>query len=199
MAVNASAAYAVYPQNVALNEVVRTLTQAGFDKENFCLMLSPTHPIASIVRDTNCGAFNVDANVVSAGLLGWLTGFGAVVIPTFGFFIKSREYFRALVSDLDSVGFCDRSGTLASLGFTAADATRLEKQLRETGVLLYVSCAEPARARWALELLRPAAPTESGLIGSEVLAEQIPERIPVGKMPIPLAPTNGMRQSAAAL
>src|SRR5580698_8659064 len=119
MAVNGSAAYAVYPQNVALNQVVRTLQRGGFDKENICMMLSPTHPIASIVRDTNCGAFNADANVVSAGLLGWLTEFGAVVIPTFGLFIRSSQFFRALVSDQDS--FCGRSSTLGSLGFAPPD------------------------------------------------------------------------------
>jgi hypothetical protein len=172
MAVNGSAAYAVYPQNVALNQVVRTLQRGGFDKENICMMLSPTHPIASIVRDTNCGAFNADANVVSAGLLGWLTEFGAVVIPTFGLFIRSSQFFRALVSDQDS--FCGRSSTLGSLGFAPQDADLFEKKLRQTGILLYVSCPEAARARWALELLRPAGPTEAGLIGAELSASEIP-------------------------
>lgn len=187
MTVTWSAAYAVYPQNVALNEVVRTLQRAGFDKENICMMLSPTHPIASIVRDTNCGAFNVDANVVSAGLLGWLTDFGAVLIPTFGFFIRSAQYFRALVSDQDS--FCGRSSTLRSLGFAPRDADRFEKKLRQTGILLYVSCPEAARARWALELLRPAGPIEAGLIGAELPASQIPvEGLPVAGVTTQIAP-----------
>jgi len=96
MAVNGSAAYAVYPQNVALNQVVRTLQRGGFDKENICMMLSPTHPIASIVRDTNCGAFNADANVVSAGLLGWLTEFGTAL----------GEFFPQ--PPATAVGFCLR-------------------------------------------------------------------------------------------
>jgi len=183
MVVNGSAAYAVYPQNVALNEVVRTLQRGGFDKESICMMLSPTHPIASIVRDTNCGAFNEDANVVSAGLLGWLTEFGAVVIPTFCFFIRSSQFFRALVSEPDSVAFCGRSTTLGSLGFTPQDADRFEKRLRQTGVLVYVSCTESARARWALELLRPAGATEAGLIEADLPVNVPISQIPVDKLP----------------
>jgi hypothetical protein len=194
MGVTGSAAYAIYPQNVALNEVVRTLSQGGFDKESVCMMLSPTHPIASIVRDTNCGAFNEDANVVSAGLLGWLTGFGAVVIPTFGFFIRSRQFFRALIVEQDSVGFCGKRSTLAGLGFSASDADRFEKQLLQTGVLLYVSCSESARAHWALELLRPAGPNEAGLIEVEIA----PSQASISKIPAAVVPGHAVQHAAAA-
>jgi hypothetical protein len=165
MAVIGSAAYAFYPHTVALNEVLQTLAQGGFDKGNICMMLSPQHPIATIVRDANFRAFERDKNAVSAGLIEWLSEFGAVVIPTFGFFIRSREFFHALVQE-DSVVRCGHRGTLAGLGFTQDEARRFEKRLRDVGVFLYVASTETARTRWALELLRATGAEEAGLVES---------------------------------
>ena len=39
MALNKAAAYGMYSQDVALNDVVHTLNQAGFDNEDICMML----------------------------------------------------------------------------------------------------------------------------------------------------------------
>jgi hypothetical protein len=167
MAMTGSAAFALYPQNVALHEVLSTLGQAGFDKENICMMLSPKHPITTIVRDTNTYGFERDTNAVSAGLIGWLSEFGAVLIPTFGFFIRSRQFFHALVVEQDSLAVCDRHGTLAGLGFADDDAKRYENQLRDVGVMLYVACSETARTHWALELLRATGAQETGFLGRE--------------------------------
>jgi hypothetical protein len=169
MAMMGSAAYALYPENVALLDVLRTLGQAGFDKESICMMLSPKHPITSIVRDTNAYGFEPDTNAVTAGLLGWLSEFGAVLIPTFGFFIRSREFFHALVVEQDSLA--GQHGTLAGLGFADDDAKRYENHLRDVGVMLYVTCPETARTHWALELLRATGAQETGLLSHELAFE----------------------------
>jgi hypothetical protein len=168
MAVAGSAAYAIYPQGVALSEVLQTLGQGGFDKESICMMLSPTHPITAIVRDANLHTFEPETNAVNAGLIGWLSEFGAVLMPTFGFFIRSRAFFHALVVEQDSFARCGNCGSLARLGFAEDDAARFENQLRQVGVLLYVACPETARTRWALELLRATGALESGLLETEV-------------------------------
>jgi hypothetical protein len=168
MALTGSAAYALYPQNVALQEVLRTLGQAGFDKESICMMLSPKHPITSIVRDTTANGYEREANAVTAGLIGWLSEFGAVLIPTFGFFIRSRQFFHALVVEQDSMAGCGHHGTLAGLGFADDDAKRYENHLRDVGVMLYVACPEAARTHWALELLRATGAQETGLLGREM-------------------------------
>jgi hypothetical protein len=171
MAATESAAYAIYPHNVALNEILKTLGQGGFQKESICMMLSPKHPITAIVRDANLHAADRERNAVNAGLIGWLSEFGAVLIPTFGFFIRSRAFFHALVVEQDSMARCGRRGTLAGLGFADDDAARVENQLREMGVFLYVACSESARTRWALELLRATGAEESGLLENEAFPE----------------------------
>ena len=50
------------------------------------------------------------------------------------------------------------------LGFSERDADHVESRMRDVGVLLYVSCPESARSKWALELLRGAGAEESGTL-----------------------------------
>jgi hypothetical protein len=167
MPANASAAYGMYSHQTELHQVVHTLNQAGFGMEDICMMVSPTHPIATTVKEA--GLFNTDsaANGLTAGMIGWLSEFGAVVIPTVGFFIRSQDFFHALVAMDDSSAFCGRSRSLVGLGFSDYDAQRLENQLRDVGVLVYVTCPESAQAEWAVEVLR-----RTGAEGTASLARE---------------------------
>jgi hypothetical protein len=154
MATNTAAAYGMYPQDAALNDIVSTLNHAGFHNEDICMMLSPTHPIAAIVRDAS--VFNVEreASAVTAGLIGWLSKFGAVVIPTVGFFIRSQTFFRALMVAREAPALCGNARTLVGLGLSEDEAERFENRLRQVGVLVYVSCTETAGTSWAREVLQ---------------------------------------------
>lgn len=163
MTVNA-AAYGVYSQNVALTEIVANLNQAGFENEDICMMLSPGHPIASIVRDASLFNTEREANAVTAGLIGWLSGFGAVLIPTVGFFIRSQAFFRALMAAREAPAFCGNSRTLVGLGFSEDDAERFEDQIGHLGVLVYVSCSERAKTLWAREVLRHTGAHETSTL-----------------------------------
>ena len=164
MAVNAAAAYGIYSQDVALTDIVRNLNQAGFENEDICMMLSPAHPIASIVRDAS--VFNADreAGAVTAGLIGWLSGFGAVLIPTVGFFIRSQAFFHALMVSREAPALCGNAKTLVGLGFSEDDAERFEDQIGDLGVLVYVSCAESAKTLWAREVLRHTGAQEAATL-----------------------------------
>ncbi len=170
MPVNRSAAYAMYSDRVAIHEVLQTLRHGGFEKEDICLLLSRQHPLTTIMREANQHTFKPES-VVNAGLIGWLSEFGAVVIPRFGFFIRAQAFFHALVVQQDSIAGCGRRGTLESLGFADDEAERFQNQLQDSGVLLYVSCPEDARSRWALELLRATGAEKSGVLQSEMAME----------------------------
>jgi hypothetical protein len=154
MSMNAAAAYGMYPQDAALHDIVSTLNRAGFGNEEICMLLSPTHPIASIVREAS--VFNADreSSALTAGWIGWLSKFGAVVIPTVGFFIRSQTFFRALMVAREAPALCGNARTLVGLGLSEVEADRFENQLRKLGVLVYVSCAERARTSWAREVLQ---------------------------------------------
>jgi hypothetical protein len=167
MASNASAVYALYPDNVALREVLQTLGRSGFDKESICMLFSPSHPIATSVRESVSQSFDREASSMTTSLLGWLSEFGAVVIPQFGFFIRSREFFRAFVTERDGSERSPDNSALVSLGFARKDAERFETHVRKDGVLLYMTCPETARTQPALELLRTAGAEEAGMLENE--------------------------------
>jgi hypothetical protein len=82
MSVKGTAAYGMYPRNVALPEVVYALNRAGFENEDICMVLSPAHPVATMVRDAKILDAKSEESATSARLIGWFSEFGAVVIPT---------------------------------------------------------------------------------------------------------------------
>jgi hypothetical protein len=163
MAVNATAAYGLYSQDVALTDIVHNLNQAGFENEDICMMLSPAHPIATIVRDASLNSER-ETGAVTAGVIGWLSEFGAVLIPTVGFFIRSRAFFHALMVTREAPALCGNARTLVGLGFSEEEAERFEDQLDDLGVLVYVSCAEGAKTLWAREVLRHSGAHEAATL-----------------------------------
>jgi hypothetical protein len=168
MAMNTAAAYGIYSQDIALLDVVHNLNQAGFENEDICMMLSPAHPIASIIRDASLLNGGREASAVTAGMIGWLSKFGAVLIPTVGFFIRSQAFFRALMVAREAPALCGSVRTLMGLGFSEKDAERFGDQLGNLGVLMYVSCAEGAKTLWAREVLRHTGAQEAATL-EEVL------------------------------
>jgi hypothetical protein len=146
MAISTAAAYGIYPQNVVLADIVRNLNQAGFANEDICMMLSPSHPIASIVRDASLFSTDRQDSAASAGMIGWLSAFGAVLIPTVGFFIRSRVFLHALMVAREVPALCGN------------------------GVLVYVSCAENAKTLWAREVLRHTGARETNTLEETVMS-----------------------------
>ncbi len=164
MAMTTAAAYGIYSQDVALADIVRNLNQAGFDNESICMLLSPGHPIASIIRDANLFNAEGESNAMTTKLIGWLSEFGAVMIPTVGFFIRSQAFFHALMVARDAPALCGNARTLAGLGFTVEEAERYEGRLDRLGVLVYISCADVAKTYWAREVLRHTGAQEAATL-----------------------------------
>jgi hypothetical protein len=168
MAVSSAAAYGIYSQDVALADVVDTLNQAGFDNDDICMMLSPSHPIASIVREASLFSSEREENAATAGLIGWLSAFGAVLIPTVGFFIRSQAFLHALMATREAPALCGNARTLVGLGLSELDAEKYEDQLRRVGVLVYVSCGESAKTLWAQEVLRHTGAKETATLHEQM-------------------------------
>jgi hypothetical protein len=164
MAMNTAAAYGVYSQDIALADIVRNLNQAGFENESICMMLSPEHPIASIVRGASLFNAERESSAVTTKLIGWLSEFGAVMIPTVGFFIRSQAFFHALMVARDAPALCGNVRTLVGLGLTEREAERYEDQLDRLGVLVYISCTNGAKTDWAREVLRHTGAKEAATL-----------------------------------
>jgi hypothetical protein len=161
MIAQGTAAYGMYPENVLLPEVADSLHRAGFQKKDICMVLSPEHPVAAIMRDGRIGeGARTDTAI---GTIGWVSGFGAVVIPTVGVFIRSQMFFQALM-DQPAPSYQRGPKTLLGLGFSETEAQRLESQIARDGALVYVACAECAKTDAAIELLRQTGAQEAAAL-----------------------------------
>ncbi len=161
-----TAAYGMYSRDVALPEVVCALNRAGFDKENICMVLSPAHPDAAIFQDPGAEMAGAHACSSTARMIRWFSGFGAVVIPTIGVFIRSQDFLSALLGNQSPAPLSRGSRALMDLGFSQDDAQRLGTRLSDVGALVYVSCPESAKATGAIELLRRTGAQEASSLGS---------------------------------
>jgi hypothetical protein len=170
MATTTAAAYGIYSQDAVLTDIVRNLNQAGFENEDICMMLSPSHPIASIVREASLFATDQEDTDASAGMIGWLSAFGAVLIPSVGFFIRSRVFLHALMVAREAPALCGNARTLVGLGFSEHEAARFEDQLSHLGVLIYVSCDENAKTLWAREVLRHSGARETSTLEETLMS-----------------------------
>jgi len=164
MAVPGTAAYGMYPRSAALPEIVCSLNREGFAKEDICLVLSPQHPAATAVRDAKIQNIVPENSSASVKTIGWFSEFGAVIIPTIGFFIRSQAYFRALLLEQDFPSLSRDCRTLAGLGFSEKDARRLGHDLSDLGALVFVSCGGTDRADCAKELFRRSGASEAASI-----------------------------------
>lgn len=176
MSLNKAAAYGLYSQHAALREVVGTLNQAAFGSEDICVVLSPTHPISTVVRDARILDPERPTSL-SAGMIGWLSKLGAVLIPTVGFFARSQAFFHAMMAGMDSPALCASSRTLVALGFPEFAAERFEDQLHRRGALVYVSCAEAASSNWAIQLLQRTGARETATLDNAATLDNYDEVI----------------------
>lgn len=164
MTSSGSAAYGMYSRNVALPEVVSALNRAGYQNENICMVLSPAHPDAAIFHDTTPDVAGAQSTT-TARRIRWFSGFGAVVIPTVGVFVRSQAFLKALLAEKPSSALSRGSRTLVDLGFSPDDARRLGHQLCDVTALVYVSCAENTKVSSAIELLHRAGAKEAASLG----------------------------------
>ena len=158
-----TAAYGMYSRNVALPEVVSALNRAGYHNENICMVLSPAHPDAAIFHESTSDVAGAES-ATTARMIGWFSGFGAVVIPTVGVFVRSQAFLDALFTEKTPSALSRGCRTLVDLGFSDDDAKRLGHQLCDVTALVYVSCAENDTATGAIELLRRTGAKEAATL-----------------------------------
>jgi hypothetical protein len=167
-----TAAYALYSGQVEVAEVVRLLNGAGFANDQICLMFAPAHPVATMVRHANLLHDQRETTAATAEWIDWLSEFGAVVIPTVGFFIHSQAFLRVLLLAPDTPALCGGSfRTLAGLGFPDHDAERFEARLQRAGYLVYVASAGNRECEHALDLFRLTGAEESATLQKDAVAQ----------------------------
>jgi hypothetical protein len=161
MANSTKAVYGIYADDVQVTDVVYALNVAGFENQDICLVLARTHPISTIVREAAFSSADREASALAALLIEWLSELGAVVIRRFGFFIRSERYLRTVVTTREAPALCGNFETLMDLGFCKNEAERLQNELCEDGVVVYVACSQHAQAKCAREMLKAIGARET--------------------------------------
>jgi len=120
------------------------------------MMLSPTHPIAALVRDASLFNSECASNAVTAGthrlaLWLWCRALPTVVSSS-GRRLSSR--FDGFTRRPQPLWQCPNSG---GPWIFDDEAARFEDQL---GVLVYVSCPESAKTMWAAKCCATPAPAK---------------------------------------
>lgn len=179
MLATGSAAYGRYSRSAALSDIVSALSHAGFAKQDICMVLAPTHPMASVVRKARISGDETHESTVGARTIGWFSEFGAVVIPDVGFFVRSQVFLNALLAEQSSSALCGGSKILAGLGLCADDAKRLYHALADAGAFVFVSCADDERAEWAVQLLRSTGAREVASLQADGIEERSHQERPI--------------------
>ena len=159
------AAYGLFPMATDLPQVVEALQAAGFPPTDICLVVTPEHPISDAVREVRIGSAWMPSAAGFVDTVGWLSRFGAVVIPGVGFFVGSHLFLKALVSNASTEA--SGNGVLAGLGLPASDIPRYEKRVLRDSFLVYVLCEDAARSSWAREILARMNAAHTRLLGEE--------------------------------
>jgi hypothetical protein len=93
------------------------------------------------------------AGGIAGGVLGWLTGIGALAIPGLGPLIAAGPIVAALAG-AGAVGTLGGIiGALAGMGIPEYEAKRYEGRIREGGVLVSVHCDSSDWVRKAKDLM----------------------------------------------
>ena len=165
-----SAAYGIYPPGVLLQNAVAVLNQSGFTKENICVIVSAKHPLAAAFREANILHRDNAISPNRAAMMAWLMKFGAVMIPTVGLFIRSKEFLKALITDKA----CANSNGLVELGLSEVDAERFEIEMGDQGAFIYV--ASPNGAAQAAELLRITGARRTATVRQPLVFRELAKR-----------------------
>ena len=122
-------------------------------------------------RKEHEGAGGRDDGVVSGGIaggvLGWLTGIGALAIPGLGPLIAAGPIVAALAGAgaLERVGGI--IGALAGMGIPEYEAKRYEGRIREGGILLSVHCDSSDWVSRAKDVLESTGAQDIASAGEE--------------------------------
>src|SRR5436305_72300 len=172
MAGKNTAAFAIFPNRMAVEEAVDHLRSAGFRSTDISVLFPDNQGTKDFAHEKNTKApegvtTGGVAGIISGGVLGWLTGIGAIAIPGIGPFIAAGPIVAALAG-AGAVGTLGGLiGGLVGLGIPEYEARRYEGRIREGGVLLSVHCDSSDWVKRAKDVLTQCGGQDIGSAGEK--------------------------------
>jgi hypothetical protein len=172
MAGKNTAVFGIYPSRAAVEEAVSHLRAAGFRSTDISVLAPENEGTKDLAHEKNSKApegatTGGAAGVIAGGVLGWLTGIGALAIPGLGPFVAAGPIVAALAG-AGAIGTLGGIvGALAGMGVPEYEARRYEGRIREGGVLLSVHCDSSDWVKRAKEVLAQTGAQDIGSAGEK--------------------------------
>jgi hypothetical protein len=168
MATKNTAVFGIYPDRLAVEEGVESLRRAGFRGTDISVLFPENMGTKDFAHEKNTKApEGATSGAVAGGVLGWLTGIGALAIPGLGPFVAAGPIVAALAG-AGAVGTLGGIiGALVGMGIPEYEALRYEGRIREGGVLLSVHCDAADWVTRAKDVLTSSGAQDIGSAGEK--------------------------------
>jgi CBS domain-containing protein len=152
------AVFGIYADRESVEDGVETLKANGFRSTDISVLLPANAGTKDFAHEKATKApegvtAGAGSGAVIGGVLGWLSGIGALSIPGLGVFIAAGP-IMGLLAGVGAVGAIGGIlGGLIGLGVPEYEAKRYEGRIRSGGILLSVHCDNSEWATRAKKLL----------------------------------------------
>ena len=152
-------AYGMYPDRVSFDRALDALRAAEFRNSDISVILpdrdSTTRDLAAEIHSKAPEGIAAGAGTGAAvgGVLGWLIGVGALVIPGVGPLVAAGPIVAALAGAGAAGATGGLVGGLIGAGIPEIEAKRYAGRIREGGYLISVHCDDRTWAKRAEEIL----------------------------------------------
>jgi hypothetical protein len=152
------AVFGIYASQLDAENAVNGLKLAGFRNTDVSILFpenTGTKDLAveKTTKAPEGTAAGAGSGAVVGGILGWLAGAGALVIPGLGLFVAAGP-IMGLLSGIGVGGMLGGlTGALVGLGTPEFEAKRYEGRIRKGGILLSVHCDDSDWVKTAKTIL----------------------------------------------
>ena len=150
--------FGIYPSQLDAENAVNGLKLAGFRNTDISILFPENVGNKDLGLEKNTKApegtaAGAGSGAVVGGILGWLAGAGALIIPGLGMFVAAGPII-GLLSGIGVGGMIGGiAGALVGLGTPEYEAKRYEGRIRKGGILLSVHCDDSDWVKTAKAIL----------------------------------------------
>lgn len=153
---NTPAITAFFRNQESLEKTLSDLKSKNFKQEDISILMAKhkdLHTVDYNLMSRDIATTGLMAGFVSGGLVGWLVGLDIISLPGIGYFVAAGPLAGALTGIAIGGTIGSISGALIGLGISKMEAKKLEKYIKEKGVIISVHADDPKRQLIAKNIL----------------------------------------------